>query len=104
MNDLSAFDILLYGALSGVVLVAVCAGLWALAWRGRCRFNAERRGDADLIAHWEHCARKQFECAQGTDDPMGKRVMEHGATVYFNCAQELKASRVLTSPQPEASP
>ena len=43
MNDLSAFDILLYGALSGAVLVAVGAALWALAWRGRRRFNAERR-------------------------------------------------------------
>jgi len=58
--------------------------------------------DSTLAEKWENSARKQFACAIGTDDPTGKRVMEHGATVYFNCAQELRA-RGGSSPQPEAS-
>jgi hypothetical protein len=42
MNDLSALDIPLYGALSGAAVVAVCAVLWALAYRGRKRWSADR--------------------------------------------------------------
>lgn len=44
MNDLSASDILLYGSLSGVVVVTVGALLWALAYRGRTRWSADRAG------------------------------------------------------------
>lgn len=43
-----------------------------------------------LIAEWERAARKQFECADRTVDPTGQRVMDHGAFIYFNCAQALK--------------
>jgi hypothetical protein len=43
MNDFSAFDILLYRALAGVVLEAVGAALWALAYQGRKRWSAWRR-------------------------------------------------------------
>lgn len=42
MNNLSATDILLYGALAGAVLVAIGAVLWACAYRGRKRWSAER--------------------------------------------------------------
>jgi hypothetical protein len=47
---------------------------------------------AALIADWEHCARKQVECAERTDDPMGKRLVQHGATVYSNCANALRSA------------
>lgn len=54
-----------------------------------------------LVKAWENSACKQYECADRTADPVGKRVMEHGATVYFNCAQALKAViPSATSPQP----
>lgn len=43
MNDLTAIDILLYGALAGVIAVAIGAVLWALAYRGRKRWSAERQ-------------------------------------------------------------
>ncbi len=62
-----------------------------------------------LIVDWESRARQQFECAAHTTDPKGKRVMEHGAFVYFNCAQSLKATISLnsaptTNPIPMPSP
>ena len=104
MNDLSANDILLFGALAGVLVVIVLGLCWAVAHRGRQRFNTERRTNTDLAAQWEDRARKQFECAGRTNDPMGKRVMEHGATIYFNCAQELKATPTGASPRPAATP
>lgn len=104
MNDLSANDILLFGALTGALVVTLLGLLWAMAHQGRKRWSAERFERIDLVAQWEHRARKQFECADRTDDPMGKRVMEHGATVYFNCAQELRAIRVGSLLQPEAIP
>jgi len=40
--ELSALDILLYGALAGVIAVALGAALWALAWRGRKRWSTDR--------------------------------------------------------------
>lgn len=42
MNDLYANDILLFGALTDAVLIMLIGELWALAHRGRRRFNAER--------------------------------------------------------------
>jgi hypothetical protein len=58
MNDLSANDILLFGALAGVLIVTIGAALWALTHRGRRRFNAERvqiitaqPGDAVVVTH-----------------------------------------------------
>lgn len=44
-----------------------------------------------LAEQWELSARKQFECGERTGDPMGKRLVEHGAVVLFNCASELRA-------------
>ncbi|MDQ2822051.1 MAG: hypothetical protein M3Y65_16925 [Pseudomonadota bacterium] len=43
MNDLSANDILLFGALIGVLAVILLGGLWALAHRGRTRWSADNR-------------------------------------------------------------
>jgi hypothetical protein len=42
MNDLSANDILLFGALAGVLVVIVLGLCWAVAHRGRQRWRAER--------------------------------------------------------------
>lgn len=41
MNDLSAFDILLFVALIGAVMVSLLGLCWALAHRGRQRWSAE---------------------------------------------------------------
>lgn len=43
-----------------------------------------------LVLEWERSARSQFRCAERTTDPMGKRLVEHGAACYFNCAQALR--------------
>lgn len=42
MNELSASDIILCGAIAGALVVAVGAVLWALAYRGRMRWSADR--------------------------------------------------------------
>ena len=41
---------------------------------------------------WYRLAKKQFDVAASEPTEMGKRVMEHGAMVYFNCANELKVN------------
>lgn len=43
-----------------------------------------------LVLEWEQSARSQFQCAERTADPMGKRLVEHGGTCYYNCAQALR--------------
>jgi hypothetical protein len=47
MNDLSANDILLFGALAGVLVVIVLGLCWAVAHRGRQRWSAERRDNVE---------------------------------------------------------
>lgn len=68
MNDLSANDILLFGALTGALLLVLIGGLWSLAHRGRRRFNAERvqiitaqPGDAVVITYAGSLTVKQRE-------------------------------------------
>ena len=56
-----------------------------------------------LIEEWENRARRAFLNAEQEKDPMGKRLIEHGAICYFNCAQELKAVQALISVQPSAT-
>lgn len=41
MNNLSAFDIMLFGALVGALVLILLGGLWALAHRGRKRWSSE---------------------------------------------------------------
>lgn len=43
-----------------------------------------------LAETWMKRALKQFECMDRTESEMGKRVMQHGAMVYFNCATEIQ--------------
>lgn len=49
----------------------------------------------NLVSKWENTARKKWIDSETEDDPMGKRLIEHGAICYQNCASELK--EVLTS-------
>lgn len=51
-----------------------------------------------LIEQWEHSARRKWCDAAHEEDPMGKKLIEHGAICYQNCARELK--EVLTSLSP----
>ena len=55
-----------------------------------------------LIEEWEGYARRAFLNAEHEKDPMGKRLIEHGAMCYFNCAQQLKTIQVSISLQPLA--
>lgn len=45
---------------------------------------------AELSIIWENRARYAFLSAEHETDPMGRRLIEHGAMCYFNCAQELR--------------
>lgn len=58
----------------------------------------------ELIARWEHRARRLFYSAERETNPMGKRLLEHGAMCYFNCATELREARTVLSPAPLATP
>jgi hypothetical protein len=51
---------------------------------------AAERGLLQLIESWEGRARQKFECGKRTADPMGRRLVEHGAMVYYNCAAQLR--------------
>ena len=44
-----------------------------------------------LAIHWEALSRGKFASALVEADPMGRRLIEHGAHCYLNCAVELKA-------------
>lgn len=43
-----------------------------------------------LVTQWEGVARRKFSDAAVESDPMGKRLIEHGAVCYWNCAQQLR--------------
>jgi hypothetical protein len=57
-----------------------------------------------LVLQWENSARKQFECGDRTEDEMGRRLVEHGAMCYFNCAQAIRAALDEPLPPPLSSP
>ncbi len=44
----------------------------------------------NLIERWENIARRKFADGESESDPMGKRLIEHGAICYTNCALELR--------------
>jgi hypothetical protein len=48
-----------------------------------------------LVETWTKRARQALECGDRTDDPMGKRLVEHGGVIYANCAMEME--RVLNA-------
>jgi len=45
-----------------------------------------------IIDEWENRARCKFESAEAQPDDASRRFVEHGATCYFNCAQELRVA------------
>lgn len=57
-----------------------------------------------LAESWRASARACYQCADRTDDPKGKHVMNSTAMVLFNCSQELTAALDGVSPQPLATP
>ncbi len=57
-----------------------------------------------LVGEWERRARRAFFDAEHEPDPMGRRLIEHGAMCYFNCIQELTAALTLASPVAKCTP
>jgi hypothetical protein len=55
----------------------------------------------NLVSNWENIARRKWIDSEAEDDPMGKKLIEHGALCYQNCARELKEA--LTSSLPHFS-
>jgi len=43
-----------------------------------------------LADAWERIAGSKFASADHEPDPMGRRLIEHGAICYWNCAQQLR--------------
>lgn len=59
--------------------------------RGRMDNTVDRAALLALAEAWMHVARCKFQSAEAELDPMGRRLIEHGATCYFNAARELRA-------------
>jgi hypothetical protein len=55
---------------------------------------------SQLVREWEQIAKRKFYDAQCEKDPMGRRLIEHGAMCYFNCAQDLREYLNASSLQP----
>lgn len=54
----------------------------------------------DLAVKWENWARRKWYDAEREKDPMGKRLIEHGALCYQNCASELREALTALSLEP----
>ncbi len=54
----------------------------------------------NLVNHWENRARRKWIDSEAENDPMGKKIIEHGALCYQNCARELKEALTSFSPLP----
>lgn len=57
----------------------------------------------ELIVKWENIARRKWYDAEQEASPMGKRLIEHGALCYQNCARELREVLISVSPLPSAT-
>jgi len=66
--------------------------------------DAQRAQLMRLVLEWEQSARSQFQCGERTTDPMGKRLVEHGAVCYFNCAQALRTHLASDHPNKVVEP
>ena len=53
----------------------------------------------DLAVKWENVARRKWQDAEIETEPMGKKLIEHGAICYQNCARELREVLISASPQ-----
>ncbi len=51
-----------------------------------------------LYLTWEQRARSKFLSAEHEENAMGRRLIEHGAMCYFNCARELREALEAPSP------
>lgn len=63
-----------------------------------------KRDLQDLVRRWEDIARRKWIDSEAEDNPMGKKLIEHGALCYQNCARELKEALSSSSPLPSAIP
>lgn len=58
----------------------------------------------ELAQTWLRIARRKFQDADFEQNPMGKRLIEHGAVCYFNCARELQKAIQAGDTLPNLSP
>lgn len=68
------------------------------------RLLANQAGLRLLAEEWESRARSKFESAQAQSDEAARTFIEHGATCYFNCAQQLRTALASASPLTSATP
>ena len=52
----------------------------------------EQEAALNLACEWERRAKLKFTDAEREQDPMHRRLVEHGAVCYFNAAAELRAA------------
>jgi hypothetical protein len=57
-----------------------------------------------IAEQWEARARRKFADAERENDPMGKRLIEHGAACLVNCAIEIRATQDASGLRPSAIP
>jgi len=50
------------------------------------------RPEIQLARRWGAIARRKFADAADEPDAVGRRLIEHGAACYFNCARDLLAA------------
>ncbi len=56
----------------------------------------------ELITRWERIAHRKFHDAEHEMNDIGRRLIEHGAVCYANCARELRAALISALPVPSA--
>lgn len=57
-----------------------------------------------IAERWEARARRKFADAERESDPMGKRLIEHGAACLVNCAIEIRAIQDASCLRPSTIP
>ena len=58
----------------------------------------------ELVARWEHHARREFHAAESEENYMGRKLLEHGAVCHCNCAKALGEVLKAASTEPSATP
>ncbi len=51
--------------------------------------NAESDELKAMVEQWRQIAKRKFLDAKHEENEMGRRLIEHGATCYFNAAEKL---------------
>jgi hypothetical protein len=57
-----------------------------------------------IAERWEARARRKFADAERENDPMGRWLIEHGATCLVNCAIEIRAIQDASCLRPSTIP